>query len=123
MIYIEYAKHGAAISDFDYEEWIDRIKTCLEMMKKVTYSMGHDIKFMVSTSVPISAVRLAICKGEINHAHIAFIYKNKIFQADKNGRIENWPDGFADKEGDFAEALLTHQVKKKHNKDKDNINA
>jgi hypothetical protein len=124
MIYIEYSEYGIAISDFEHKEWLDRLKETLCYNKKFD-NIGYDTKFAVSTSLPISAVRLAICRGEIDNAHIAFIYKNKIFQTDKNGRIADWPRGFADIEGDLTEDMLTCQVKRhkvKENVDKGGIN-
>lgn len=116
MIYIEYVEYGSAVSDFEYKMWLENIKNILKAVDNG--EMKYDSRFSVSTSVPISAVRLAICKGEIDNAHVAFIYKNKVFQADKNGRIADWPKGFADAEGELAFKILTHQAKARRTSNK-----
>ena len=106
MIYIEYTEHGLAVSDFHYEKWLNQLKTHLKKTKSVITR--------VSTSIPITALRLAICRGEIDNTRIAFVYKDKVFQADKDGRIDNWPRGFADVDEDLSYSMLTCQYKGKY---------
>ena len=103
MIVIEYAEHGQPVSDFNYGDWLDNIKR----------NINNDHTFVVSTSVPISAIRLAICRGEIDGAKIVLRYFNEVFQADEYGALPIWPKGFADIESRFAEDILRCAMRKK----------
>lgn len=103
MITIEYAENGQPVSDFNYKYWLDNVKA----------NIGHDHTFVVSTSIPIYAVRLSIVLGEIDFNKIVFKYSNEVFQANKYGAIEKWPFGFCDLETRIAEDILRYAMKKR----------
>lgn len=103
MIVIDYAEHGNPISDFNYGDWLYNVKKNLD----------GDHTFVVSTSVPIAAIRLAIVRGEIDHTKIIFRYSNEVFQANEYGAILNWPNGFCDIESRFAEDILKCAMRKR----------
>jgi hypothetical protein len=103
MITIEYAENGQAVSDFNYKDWLDNVKA----------NIGRDHTFIVSTSIPIYAVRLAIVLGEIDFNEIVFKYSNEVFQANKYGAIERWPLGFCDLEVNLATDILRYAMKKR----------
>jgi hypothetical protein len=103
MITIEYAEHGQAVSDFNYKDWLDNVKA----------NIGRDHTFIVSTSIPIYAVRLAIVLGEIDFNEIVFKYCGEVFQANKYGAIENVLFGFCDLEGNLATDILRYAMKKR----------
>jgi len=86
MITIEYTETGEAISDFNYEHWLNNVKNNLD---------SNNV-FKVSTSVPVYAVRLAIAKGEIDHTKVKFKYKDRESSVNKYGVVNYWPAGFAD---------------------------
>jgi hypothetical protein len=103
MIIIEYAEHGQAVSDFNYKDWLDNVKA----------NVGRDNTFIVSTSVPIYAVQLAIVRGELDCSKIVFKYSNEVFQANEYGSIPNRPFGFCDVESRLAEDILRFAMKKR----------
>ena len=103
MIIIEYTERGQPVSDFNYGDWLDNVKR----------NIDSDHTFVVSTSVPIAAIRLAIVRGEIDHSKIVFRYSDEVFQANEYGAIPNWPSGFCDIENRFAEDILKCAMRKK----------
>ena len=106
MITIEYAENGQAVSDFNYKDWLDNVKA----------NVGRDHTFIVSTSVPIYAVRLAIVRGELDCSKIVFKYSNEVFQANEYGAIPDRPFGFCDVENRLAEDILRFAMKKRKSK-------
>ena len=106
MITIEYSENGQAVSDFNYKDWLDNVKA----------NVGRDHTFIVSTSVPIYAVQLAIVRGEIDCSKIVFKYSNEVFQANEYGAIPNRPFGFCDVENKLAEDILRFAMKKRKSK-------
>jgi len=98
MITIEYCKEGLAISDFEYQKYVDIIKD---------YIMhNNDFDLKVSTEVLVNAIRVEIYKGNIDCNDIGFMFEDKILYPDKDGRIQNWPNGFCDINLELIEKLL-----------------
>ena len=58
------------------------------------YGVGGS--FITSSENLITAFRLGIKTGKFEADNIIFVFGNKEFQADKAGRIADWPDGFCD---------------------------
>jgi hypothetical protein len=102
---VEYSAEGIAVSDFNIQYWIGRIQTETKVQKAqgAAQRLRH-IKF--STSNIIHAIRLEIKKQTIPHKNLMFYYKGDFFYADENGRITNWPDGFADIYDKILEGLI-----------------
>jgi hypothetical protein len=104
MITIEYCEYGRAVSDFDCLDWLDIVKS------------STDGYFQVSTSVPISVIRLAIAKGEINYNNVVFIYNNITLNINEYGSIIDCPKGFCDIQIKISEKILTTACYKRKNK-------
>jgi len=94
MITIEYCAEGEPVSDFEYRDWLEKIKN---------YPDGH---FQVSTTIPIQAVRLAVARGVLPHQGVCFLYESKIIRVNEYGAILDWPPGFADVDTYHAEEIL-----------------
>jgi hypothetical protein len=95
MITIEYCEDGIAVSDFNYQVWIDTVK-----------SMKGDHCFRVSTSLPIDLVRIAILKDEILYSNVNFKYEGKLLQPNQYGSLSDWPFGFCGVEADMCGQIL-----------------
>jgi len=52
--------------------------------------------FKTSTDNLIHATRALICEGAIPHSSVVFMFNGEKIQADKDGRIADWPLGFCD---------------------------
>lgn len=115
MIIIEYCRNGEAISDFNYQDFIKSIKKSISKThNKREFPEITEGLFRVSTSLPISAIKLEIAKGNINHKEIQFKFKDKLFQPNKYGAILDWPDGFCDIEAKIMEENLIITFKRKN---------
>jgi len=106
MITIEYTDNGEAVSDFNYSEWLERVKN----------NVDSNTTFKVSTSTPIFAIRLAIVKGEVDHKKIKFKYNDKESNVNEYGVFNYWPKGFADVTDVLVQNILSTAIKKKKNK-------
>ena len=113
MITIEYCAEGEPVSDFNYTEWLHKIKN------SIVYGSLYDITFKVSTSLPINVIRLAIVKGELNYKDITFKYKDKEFQTNQYGVIEKWPNGFCEVNRSIATDLIKTRITNVQKKQKD----
>ena len=96
MVTIEYSEYGQSVSDFDYGDWLDDVKENIESNRT----------FSVSTGIPIHAIRLAICKGEIDCEKVFFKYLGETFQANEYGAFFHWPNGFASVDVDLSFELI-----------------
>ena len=98
MITIEYSKEGRAISDFEYEQEVNYIKKRIKNdVSPVEYIADKTEEIIIiSNSVLVHALRLAIVRGEIDPEQIQFKFKDKTFKANKYGVIMDWPEGFCD---------------------------
>jgi hypothetical protein len=68
---------------------------------------GKDIILNYSTSNIFTEFRVAIKEGRISPTDIRFKFNGELIEYDKNGRSENWPDGFLDYEHKLLERMLT----------------
>ena len=98
MIIIRYAQDGQSVSDFDYKEWLNNVIDSIKNNENRT--------FVISTSIPVTAVRLAVCRGDIASEKIAFQYLDKFIFVNKYGALPDWPTGFADAEVALMEKIL-----------------
>lgn len=110
MITIEYCENGTAVSDFNYSDWL----------YNVIKNAKADHTFLVSTSLPINLVRLAIIRDELDYRHVYFLYCGYSFQANEYGVISNWPHGFCDRDIAVSEDILRYATKKKKTKEAEN---
>lgn len=50
----------------------------------------------IGTDAMLNALRVEIKRGEIPFETVQIVFKDESLKIDKNARIDNWPDGFAD---------------------------
>ena len=92
MIRIEYCPDGEAVSDFELEEWFEETKRLRERWG------DDDLLRQVSTTLPITRVRVAINEGDLSHEHGRFVFRGEELAPTANGRLHRWPEGFCDAE-------------------------
>lgn len=92
ILRIEYCPEGEAVSDFAVEEWFEGVRN------------GGDFK--VSTTLPVSRVRVAVCEGDLPPEDVVFVYKELVQSPTRNGRLYHWPQGFCDAEAALLKRLL-----------------
>lgn len=89
MLRITYCREGEAVSDFEWENWLDKI---IET---------EDGEFEVSTAVAIHALSWAIAKGKLHHTNVVVLYKDMELRPDEYGHLDKWPEGFCSVIGDL----------------------
>jgi hypothetical protein len=87
MITIEFTKEGRAISDFETEDFVRSV---------VDSMVTGDRSYMVSTSIVIGAILVAVKRREIPHDQVQFLFNGQIIEALKGGKIHRPPKGFGD---------------------------
>lgn len=102
MRIIEYRRNGEAIGDFDCEE---RAKFFL---KEASAGNG---RMNVSTSTFITIVRALICEGYADHRDVIFLFEGRYLAVDKDGRMNDWPNGFCDAELNALSRLMQGRKK------------
>jgi hypothetical protein len=65
---------------------------------------------IISTSITITAIRVAIHEGVIPWDRIKFTYNDEVLVHDEHARFEYWPDGFADASLKLTGRLLTFKT-------------
>jgi hypothetical protein len=95
---IEYCAEGKAITEWNFQEWIDevaRLQDTNELMK-------------VSTELAIDMVRSAILDEKINPNNIQFLFNGIEANVNEYGVIIDWPKGLAD----FSNRVIINIVEK-----------
>ena len=104
-ISIEYSPDGQAISDFEVEDWANDIVK--ESMTPLSNFTGERvIGRRVSTALAIHQIRAFIKQGKLNHSEVIFVHNGLELKPDKDGRLENWPNGFCDNQENLLYILL-----------------
>jgi hypothetical protein len=94
MIIVNYTKSGIAISDFDAENFAKEL-----LVSKTKY-------FEISSELVILAIRTLIYERYLSIENIEIQHNGKTVSIDKNGRIENNPNGFCHHFDDYLDRLL-----------------
>jgi hypothetical protein len=84
---IEYCANGLKIADAECE------KLAREFLNP---SSPHYGDISVSNSTFILAVRALIKEGVFPHTDARFLYDGQYLHPNKDGRMEDWPNGFCD---------------------------
>lgn len=111
MLIIEYTPDDtnpyAAVRDGNVEKLCDDIIALGSLPDFEKYVRhGKDIELKYSTSNIFTAFRVAIKENRISKDDIRFKFRGELISYDKNGRSEQWPDGFLDLEADLLERLF-----------------
>jgi hypothetical protein len=100
MVIIHYCPEGEAVSDFAVEEWFEEVK-------RLRKRWGDDDLYReVSTTLPVSRVRVAINEGDLSPEDVLFVFRGEELVPTANGRLHRWPEGFCDAEQKLLERLL-----------------
>jgi len=99
MIRVEYCPEGIAVPDAKVEAFVKELidNQCSE---KMCYGL---LGIQVSTSNVFEFLRVMKKEKDIE---VQFKFKGKIITPDKDGRIENWPNGFCDYYDNWLRRLL-----------------
>jgi len=102
MLNIHYTQSGEAISDYQCEEYI------LKYYNNINERYYKDsISIYTSTELVIHTVRALIKEGKIDNEKVEFYFNGELVgKADKDGRLNNWPDGFCDCYDNILDRLL-----------------
>jgi transcriptional regulator len=92
---IEYSPHGFPISDAE----------CEVLARSFLESNQETIK--VANDNFILAIRVLIKEGHTQHMNVRFLFEDRYIYSNKDGRLEEWPNGFCD----TAEKLLCRMLK------------
>lgn len=104
-LYIHYFFGGEAVADHEAEEYV--LSYDRELQELPEHAGTH---IFVSTENVVHTTRLLIKQGRVK-SRIIFLFINESgehfeLEPDSNGRIENWPVGFADHSERCSMALL-----------------
>jgi hypothetical protein len=109
MITIEYSKEGVAVPDYGAEEFVRELVRDLAETKSLIDAELTDseadvrIETSVSTENVIFAARVLKKEEGID---IQFKFGDQILTPDKDGRLNEWPDGFCEFVDDWLIRLL-----------------
>jgi hypothetical protein len=100
MITVDYKSDGGfSFPDGKCESWVNK------QIKNDSLGTG-DTYVSVGTSLLIDCFRVAIFEGRLHPKNIQFIFKGDVLFHDNEGRIADWPNGFADVGDHILERLL-----------------
>ena len=103
MITIKYSEGGQAYSDFNLDAFIKMIK--LDQVD------NFSMKYEVSTSNIIYAVKLAVVRGDLDPEQIQFDWQGQIITVNKFGSLNDWPKYFADIDARMCEEIIRSAIK------------
>jgi len=107
MITIEYSPDGKAFADAEAEEYlvdlVRREKDVRDAFGVLDVDLDLDCVIKVSTENIIYASRVLIKERGYK---FKYKFKDVIFEMDKDGRSEYWPDGFCDYFDEWCRRLL-----------------
>lgn len=94
-LYIEFdAANGTAIPDGLAESYVQAL-----------IDNPPDSPFMVSSSIFIQALRVAVKEGRLQHSDVIIIFDSEPITIDSKGALSKWPEGFCSHEIDFLSKL------------------
>lgn len=102
MITVEYTSLGLPVSDFMCETFFQDILDTIKTDKNKYFS--------VSSGIAIERIRVGIAEGDINHKDVTFMFKEKKFQTDEHGRIEQWPKDFCEVFSEYLDRMLNKNL-------------
>jgi hypothetical protein len=101
MIIVDYdSKDGYCLPDGKAEKWVAKI------VEGELSSFIGDTYIQVCSSLLIDCFRVAICEGRLDPKEIRFTFKGVTISHDNDGRMHDWPKGFADVGDHILERLL-----------------
>jgi hypothetical protein len=83
----------------------------------IVYALTHgdrNIPLVIGTALLLHEIRLRVKLGQINHQAVSIMYKNQanspcmyqVIYVDKNGQLDSWPEGLADRSETVIAKLL-----------------
>ena len=115
MLTIEYdPDNGMAVRDGECEQ--------LAATYAYNASIHKERLFSHSTANIFYAVRLLVQQGQIDYHEIQFLYKGQYLVLNEYGVPQNWPVGFLDFHGDYAQKLILGGIAMRKAKRQTNAN-
>lgn len=85
---------NVSLPDSKVNEWAKSVvKNGVELVK-------------VGTATMVNALRLEVFRGNLKPVDLEFHFRGHVIKSDKDGRLDNWPDGFGDVWDKQLEELL-----------------
>lgn len=98
-LYIEFdAVNGIAIPDGLAESYVQAL-----------IDNPPDSPFIVSSSIFIQALRVAVKEGRLQHSDVIIIFNSEPITIDSKGALSEWSKGFCSNERDFLVRLLKNK--------------
>jgi len=98
-LYIEFdAANGTAIPDGLAESYVQAL-----------IDNPPDSPFVVSSSIFIQALRVAVKEGRLQHSDVIIIFNSEPIPIDSKGAISEWPKGFCSLEREFLVRILRNK--------------
>ena len=99
MLIVEYDLdemwYSAATSDGEVEKFV--YQTWENYSNPFPYGdHERDLTITVSNEIVITAFRLAILRGDIDHQEIAFKFNGELLYPTEEGMLPHWPEGFCE---------------------------
>ena len=115
MLIIDYDPNemwfSAATSDGEVEKFV--YETWNNYSNPFPYrDHESDLTIAVSNEIVITAFRLAILRGDIDHQEIAFKFKGKLLYPDEEGMLPHWPDDFCSLRAKIQAEMISLRCKK-----------
>lgn len=77
MIRLKYVEEGEAVTEFNYERWIEKVL--------LSYDSELPSEYFLCTEIPFLAVRKEIAEGRIKAHKVTFIFDDKEYQITEEG--------------------------------------
>ena len=77
MIRLKYIEDGEAVTEFNYERWIEKVL--------LSYDSRLPSEYLLCTEIPFLAVRKEIAEGRIKAEEVTFIFDDKEYQITEEG--------------------------------------
>lgn len=103
MLIIHYTKEGMAFSDFNLLEEAEVVVNA--------YHEGRIQEVSVSTTNIIEAIRVLVCRGEIEHDEVVVHFKEDIIELNDKIEFSHYPVGFMDWEQRFLCEIIKKRLK------------
>lgn len=103
MLIIHYIKEGMAFSDFDLLREAEVVVNA--------YHEGRIQEISVSTANIIEAIRVLVCRGEIEHDEVVIHFKEDVIKLNEKIEFSHYPIGFMDWEQKFLSEILIKKLK------------
>lgn len=98
MITLEYCPEGICVPDAKAMDYALSLVPVFKSPEDQTIKFGQDMI--------LSAIRVLVKRGQINHESVRITFQNHTMKMDKDGHLNKWPHGFCDYTENFLMELM-----------------